>query len=130
MATRTTSHIALVYSYNPSERRKAIMSPSLSELYFVEAVPLDVVEKARILFLAQTEKHFPWAREPLPENERLLSEQVFCTTFPHEDGMPALCDCDRAKDCLGLPLHRCNPNEPCVVRVVLYPHKFGGKRRQ
>lgn len=69
-----------------------------------------------------------WRRVPDVTEEGLLTDKAICMTYAHEDGSPCYCDCGKAKEVLGQGLHRCNPAEHCVVRVILYPHKYGGER--
>lgn len=105
------------------------MSPSLSILSLAERLPIQKIEKARALFVAQIENQLPLEKDLLPREGDPLPDRTLCLTYPRCDGSPSFCDCDKPKSFLGLDFHICNPMNDCVVRVLLYSHKFGGKRR-
>lgn len=110
-------------------KEECYMSPSLQILSLAEQLSAQQAEDAKALFLSQIEKQPPLEKDLLPKEGDPLPDRTFCLTYLRSDGSPSFCDCDKSKEFLGLGLHVCKPAETCVVRVLLYPHKFGGKRR-
>lgn len=97
------------------------------ELSVVDGIQQKILEAGEASFHRETEKH-PWGEMP-PQNGVLLPGQVICPVFLREDGSPSLCDCPETKALLSLMSHRCEPGKPCIVRVAVAPHQYGGRRR-